>query len=128
MDRIEIIEFWKFEAAEAMKVANHLFEKRDYSYALFFGHLAVEKLLKAIYVKNIAETVPRTHNLPRLAKEAGLNVSPEKQHDLIRITAFNLEARYPDYKREFRVKCTKSFTKTELEKIEEVHEWLRSIL
>ncbi|MEA2085314.1 MAG: AAA family ATPase [Thermodesulfobacteriota bacterium] len=28
------------------------FDKKDYSYALFFGHLAVEKLIKALYVKN----------------------------------------------------------------------------
>ena len=43
-------DFWLEEAAEALQVAWHLFEKEDYSYALFFGHLSVEKLLKAIYV------------------------------------------------------------------------------
>ena len=47
---IENISFyWRNEAKEALEVAGHLYEKEDYSYALFFGHLALEKLLKALY-------------------------------------------------------------------------------
>ncbi len=111
-----------------IKVAKHLFDKKDYSYSLFFGHLAVEKMLKAIYVKNISEEVPRSHNLLRLAKEAKVHIPEDKQRDLIRITAFNLEARYPDYKKEFRKKCTIQFTKVELSKIEGVLKWLKSML
>jgi len=42
--------YWFAEAQEALQVADHLIEKEDYSYALFFGHLAVEKLLKALFV------------------------------------------------------------------------------
>ena len=34
--------YWLIEAEEALQVAEHLVEKDDYSYALFFGHLAVE--------------------------------------------------------------------------------------
>ena len=41
MDRKEIIEYWVTEANEAQTVAHHLFEKKDYSYSLFFGHLEV---------------------------------------------------------------------------------------
>ncbi|MCG8603545.1 HEPN domain-containing protein, partial [bacterium] len=29
----------------------HLFEKEDYHWALYIGHLVIEKLLKAYYVK-----------------------------------------------------------------------------
>ena len=50
--------FWLEEAEEAKRVAEHLFEKKDYSYALFFGHLAIEKLLKALYVSRKAEQAP----------------------------------------------------------------------
>ena len=35
MNQEEIIAYWRVEAEEALKVAYHLFEKRDYSYALF---------------------------------------------------------------------------------------------
>jgi HEPN domain-containing protein len=97
MERKKLVEFWLSEAEEARVVAKHLFGKKDYSYSLFFGHLAIEKILKAIYVKRKDEQVPRLHNLPRLAEEAGLDVTPDILHNLIRITAYNLEARYPDY-------------------------------
>ncbi len=127
MDREKIVEYWTSEAHEALEVAEHLFIKKDYSYALFFGHLAIEKLLKAIYVKKIDENVPRIHNLPRIAKAANLIIPDEKLNDLVRITGFNLEARYPDYQKRFRKKCTKQFTHKELDKIDKVFKWLKSI-
>jgi len=128
MNQKEIVAYWRVEADEALKVAYHLFEKRDYSYALFFGHLAVEKILKALFVKNVGLNVPRTHNLLRLAKAARIPVNEEKEYELVRITAFNLEARYPDYKRAFRKKCTAEFSTKEINTIQEVFSWLKSML
>ena len=126
MKKDELVEYWLTEAEESLTVADHLFQKKDYSYALFFGHFAVEKLLKAIYVKERDENVPRSHNLPRIAKAAGLTVPENILADLIRITTFNIEARYPDYKRRFRKKCSREFSEAELETIREVFRWLKS--
>jgi HEPN domain-containing protein len=128
MDHKEIIDYWVTEAEESLTVAEHLYEKKDFSYSLFFGHLAVEKMIKAILVKNGNTQVLRTHNLLRLAKAAQIRLNDEQQSSLIRITAFNLETRYPDYKKEFRKKCTQQFTRIELEKIREVAKWLKSKL
>lgn len=128
MNKDELVKYWVTEAEESLSVAGHLFEKRDYSYSLFFGHLAVEKILKAVYVGKKDENVPRSHNLQRIAKAAGLTVPEDKLADLIRITAFNIEARYPDYKRNFRKKCTADFTRQELKKIREVFTWLKSTI
>ncbi|MEA3468597.1 MAG: HEPN domain-containing protein [Thermodesulfobacteriota bacterium] len=128
MNQEEIVDYWKVEAKESLTVATHLFEKKDYSYALFFGHLAVEKIIKAIFVQNVSPDVPRTHNLLRLAKAAQVKLTEQQEFDLVRITAFNLEARYPDYKRKFRKKCTAGFSKTEIQTIKEVFSWLKSML
>ena len=128
MDKNQIIDFWASEAEESLHVAKHLFEKKDYSYALFFGHLAVEKIIKAVLVKNTNQQVPRSHNLLRLAQEAHMEMTGEQKRTLIRITAFNLESRYPDYKKEFRKKCTLQFTAIELQKIKEDFTWLKSNL
>jgi HEPN domain-containing protein len=122
------IDYWLEEAEEALKVADHLFEKKDFSYSLFFGHLAVEKFIKAIYVQKRNEHAPQIHNLVRLAEQAGIVMSPEQKETLIIITAFNLESRYPDEKRSFRIKCTKQYTQVELTKIREVIKWLKSIM
>ena len=122
------IDYWLEEAEEALKVADHLFEKKDYSYSLFFGHLAVEKIIKAIYVKKRNEHAPQIHNLVRLAEQAGIAFSAEQKETLIVITAFNLESRYPDEKRSFRIKCTQQYTAAELQKIRKIIKWLKSIM
>ncbi len=88
----------------------------DQKKLLIFGHLAVEKIIKAVLVKNTNQQVLRSHNLLRLAQEAHLEITGEQKRTLIRITAFNLESRYPDYKKEFRKKCTLQFTAMELKK------------
>ncbi|MFH1096592.1 MAG: HEPN domain-containing protein [Candidatus Desantisbacteria bacterium] len=123
-----IIKYWKDEAAESLKVAWHLYEKDDYSYSLFFGHLAVEKILKAFYVEKEKQHAPFTHDLLRLVEKINVPLSDDQKKALIKITAYNLEARYPELTGEFRKKCTKEYTKTELEQIEETYKWFRSMI
>ncbi len=120
--------YWVLEAEEALQVADHLVEKEDYSYALFFGHLAVEKILKSLYVIRRREHAPPVHNLLRLAKAAGLEPDEGRVDSLIRITAFNIEARYPDVKRSFRQKCTAEFAGQQMKIIKEVFQWVKSLL
>ena len=120
--------YWVNEAEEALTVAEHLFEKKDYSYALFFGHLATEKMLKALYVDKLKEHAPPTHNLQRLAREAGLLVDEEKNQRLLLITSFNIEARYPDIERSFRKKCTEEYTREQMQVIRETIQWLQEMM
>jgi HEPN domain-containing protein len=122
------ITYWHEEAKEALQVADHLYEKQDYSYALFFGHLAIEKMLKALYVARRNEQAPPVHNLVRLAEVAGLAMDSQRKESLVRITTFNLEARYPDESRNFRKKCTEEFTRLELTRIKEVFQWLNNMI
>ncbi|MEW5800705.1 MAG: HEPN domain-containing protein [bacterium] len=128
LDIQRIRNYWIEEASEALQVAWHLYEKKDYSYSLFFGHLALEKLLKAIYIIKKGEHAPYIHNLQRLAELSGIDLSDRRRDDLIKITTFNLESRYPDEERSFRKKCTNEFTKKELDQIEDVFRWLRSTM
>jgi HEPN domain-containing protein len=118
--------YWLAEANEALQVADHLVEKVDYSYALFFGHLAIEKMLKALYAARIQKHAPPIHNLLRLARGIGLELDETRTEALITITAFNIEARYPDMKRTFRQKCTPKYTTRQMTLIKELFEWLRS--
>jgi len=46
--REELINYWLEAAERDWVVIDHLFEKGDYHYALFFGHLVIEKMLKAL--------------------------------------------------------------------------------
>lgn len=128
MGREKKIKYWIKSANNDWKVAVHLFEKGDYPYALFFGHLTIEKLLKAIFISKSDKLPPHTHRLTYLAEKIGLDLSMEKLEMLEIITDFNLEARYPDEKFSFYRKCTRKFTKKYMDKIEGLKEWLERLL
>lgn len=124
MSKREFTEYWLKSAREDWKVARHLFEKGDYSYALFFGHLVIEKTLKAIYADKFDDTPPYTHRLVYLAEKISLELNPEQLELLEVVTDFNLEARYPDEKFSFKKRCTEEFTQKYLKKIDEIRKWL----
>jgi len=58
MTKQEKNNYWLQSAEKDWTVAGHLFEKADYTYALFFGHLMIEKLLKALFVSKFDECFP----------------------------------------------------------------------
>ena len=119
------VSFWMVSAEDDWNVARHLFEKGDYAYALFFGHLTLEKILKALFVFARNDTPPLTHRLVFLAEKSGLVLSEEQQELFETVTDFNLEARYPDEKFSFKKRCTKDFTWHNLERIREMKQWLQ---
>jgi HEPN domain-containing protein len=118
------IEYWITSAEDDWKVANHLFENGDYSYSLFFGHLTIEKILKAVYVSKHRGVPPFTHRLVDLAERSSLDLSGDQLDLLETATDFNMEARYPDEKFSFKKKCTKEFTENYFARIEEMKRWL----
>lgn len=72
---------------------DNLFSNGHYIWALFIGHLVVEKLLKAYYVKNIDTNVPRIHDLLKIAEKANLGLSEEQKDFPDEVTTFNRKAR-----------------------------------
>jgi HEPN domain-containing protein len=121
-------QYWFTEAEATLTVADHLMEKGDYSYALFFGHLAIEKELKGLHAIKQGQHAPPIHNLLRLAKAAGIEPDEAQTEILLRITAFNIEARYPDPKGDFRRRCTAEYAAEQMATIREVLVWLKSHL
>ncbi len=118
------INYWITSSENDWKVAGHLFEKGDYTYSLFFGHLTLEKLLKAIYVAKNDKVPPMTHRLIYLAEKVDLSLTEDQTEFFETVTDFNLEARYPDEKFSFYKRCTKDFTAHYLSRIKEMREWL----
>ena len=95
-------------------------------YALSVGHLAVAKMLKALYVLGLRADWQTDLQWLRAGASHGLNLDEAQTVALLRITAYNLEARYPDVKRAFRQVCTPEYTLQEMATIEELLGWLRS--
>lgn len=128
MDKLELIKYWEDTSDKDCDTMQHLFSSGDYHWALFMGHIVIEKLLKACYVKHIDEKVPFIHDLLRLANLSGLKPDEEISNDLDFITTFNISARYPDYKQAFYKKCTREFTQTNIKRIEGIRIWLKEII
>jgi len=124
MTKKDKVKYWLKTADQDWKVANHLFEKKDYSYALFFGHLTIEKILKAVFTDRKDKTPPFSHNLVYLSEKAGLELNDENLELFEEVSDFNLEARYPDDKFSFYKKSTPEFTENKLKQIEELKKWL----
>jgi HEPN domain-containing protein len=128
MTRDEVMAFWIESAEEDSQVMESLFRGGHYVWALFVGHLVLEKLFKALYVRNVDVDVPRTHNLPLLADRAGAELTEAREEFLEVVTRFNVEARYPDYKGRFHRKATREFTIQHMEGIWEARRWLLTLL
>ncbi len=118
------IDYWLKCAKEDLKVMGHLFEKGDYHYSLFLGHLLVEKTLKAYYVKINKNHAPYSHSLIYLAEKSGLKLKENQISLLEAVNQFNIEARYPDKKFEFYKLCTKEFASQYISQIKEFYQWL----
>jgi len=123
-----IKEFWIKSAAEDLKTAESLFASKRYHHCLFFCHLFIEKLLKALVVKNTKEPSPYGHNLLSFAKLSGIKFSQEQLDYLAEITAFNIEGRYDDYKFSFYKKATREYAMHYLEQSKKFYLWLKKQL
>ena len=109
MDTERIKDYWIVESEYDLKVAWDNFNAKNYSYALFFGHLVIEKILKAIYVDRKKEHAPFIHNLLKLTEISEISIDQAQKDALNEITRFNLESRYPDDKKNFRKRMHRGF-------------------
>ncbi len=124
----EIIEYWENSSDMDFNTMMNLYKSKDYHWSLFIGHLVLEKLLKALFVRKKKRQPLFTHDLLRLAKKTGINITNEQADMLDTITTFNINARYDDYKQDFYKLCTKKFTEIWIEKIKELRKWIKEQL
>lgn len=120
----EIVKYWLESADLDFKAMTSLFSNGHYVWALFIGHLVIEKLLKAYYVKTVNTEVPYTHDLLKIAEQSELELTNDQKLFLDEVSTFNLRARYPDYKGKFYKRATSEFSGQYIVKIKEFRQWL----
>lgn len=123
-DSSKTIKYWLDSAAYDLETGKSLLESGKYPYALFFGHLALEKTLKAFVVRYTTQHAPFTHSLILLATNAGIDIPESMLDKLAEYMEFHLESRYPDEKKNFYEKCTKEFARLKFSEMEESYRWL----
>lgn len=122
------VQYWLEGAEYDMGVAKAMYKTKKYPYALFMGHLSLEKLLKAIVVKITREHAPYTHSLPLLAEKMNIEIPQKIMKRLAKFMEFHFEARYPDEQKKFYKKCSKEFANKSMQEIKEVYTWLKKRL
>ena len=126
MTKEDYIRYWITTADDSCDTMEYLFKAKKYMDALFFGHLYIEKLCKALWVKNNeANTPPRIHNLVKLLAQAKVKVDEEKLLFLDMLLQYQLEGRYPDYKLRLHQQTTDIKANDFLKDIKSIAEWLK---
>ncbi len=89
------IDYWVELSKYDIKTADAMFKARRYLYVLFTCQQAVEKMLKALVIKNIKKFPPKTHDLLKLIELSGIDVDETKKEFLSRLSFYYIEIRYP---------------------------------
>ncbi len=110
------------------QVMMDLFETKHYHWSLFIGHIVIEKLAKAVYIKNQGNYPPLIHDIRRILEKAEVTLTNNQILACDTISRFNINARYDDYKQQFYNLCTKEFTLEWIEEINTLRKWIKNTL
>lgn len=119
-----LIKYWQKTAEHDHKTMMSLFNSKRYSDSLFYGHLALEKILKALVIKETKDHAKPIHNLVVLSKDANLLLDKVDLEFLAEMNKFNIRARYPDYKLSFYKLCTLRYTEPRIKKVKALYKKL----
>lgn len=91
---------WFDRSQEDLKVAKAMLEAHRYTWCVYICQQAIEKYLKAWYVKKFNEIPPYIHKLEKLCKLLSLKIPNQLLDSVVRIDRYYITTRHPDYKEE----------------------------
>lgn len=119
-----LIKYWQKTAEHDQETMMSLFKSKRYSDSLFYGHLVLEKILKALVIKKTKDHAKPIHNLVVLSQDANLILDKADLEFLAEMNKFNIRARYPDYKLSFYKLCTWHYTEPKIKKVNAMYKKL----
>ena len=129
MTKEEHIKHWLKSADEDMKDIEWLFQGERYMKALYFGHLYVEKICKALWVKNNIENIaPYTHNLTRLLDGIDTCLYDDDMDFLNDLNKYQTKGRYPEFIENLEMETTKKLTESYINRFKFIDQCFRKKL
>jgi len=119
---------WLKQADYDMGKADAMFTSGRYLYAVFMCHLSIEKSLKGLISKELAEVPPKTHNLLYLLKKIGKKPHKDLLKFITKLNTASVATRYPDDLSKIQAAYTKEITKEMIEKSKDVLKWVKEQL
>jgi len=129
MTKEEHIQYWTKQVSDDFDCANVLYIAKHYAQSLFWAHLALEKLAKALWIKsNEGNAPPFVHNLLRLITLTNEAFSQEQLQFFNEMNMFQIKGRYPDYAENLEDTITKDICEEYLNKTKEMIQCLQEKL
>lgn len=125
MDIQKVIDYWLYGAEKDWLACQHLYQAKDLAQSLFWGHLVLEKILKAHVVRATNQQAPYSHDLAFLASKTNLSLTDEQKDALNEINTFNQFGRYDSEIMDFVKKCTPQFVENYFSIIHNLYIWLK---
>jgi HEPN domain-containing protein len=117
---------WLDSAVYDIETAKYMLSSGRFIYVIFFCHLAIEKLLKALVSEITDEPAPRSHDLIYLAKRADIQLEPGQYEFVSKLNNASVPTRYPSDMQKILSEYTKQVASSYLKQTEEVTKWLKS--
>ena len=126
----KIIDNWISLAEYDLATAQDMSKAGRYLYVAFMCQQAIEKILKACYVKQYNSTPPYTHNLLRLVKELNFKdeMGDEMMADIEDLNSYYIESRYTEDIEELSKLLTEVKAVSVLNSTKELFGWIRARL
>ena len=124
----EKVEYWLDIAEYDLETAIAMQKSGRYLYTVFMCQQALEKLLKALHIRQKGEEAPRTHTLLYQFKLLDISFETDYVETLARLNTYYVEGRYPAYKQKLSQMLNKEIAEALLNQTEEIFQWLRSQL
>ena len=126
----KIINNWISLAKYDLATAEDMLKAKRYLYVAFMCQQAIEKILKACYVKQHKSTPPYTHNLLRLIKELSFKdeTGDEIMATIEELNSYYIESRYTEDIEELSKLLTEAKAVSVLNSAKELFEWIKTRL
>ena len=105
------VDHWLASSEESLRDMRAAFKSGRRMNAMYTGHLAVEKIFKALLAAQDEEII-YTHNLVTLAKRCGLSLTAAQEAELVTLNEFNIASKYASIKSAIYKRCTSKYTAT----------------
>lgn len=119
---------WLKQAEYDLHAAEQMIQNNLPAHAIFTLHLALEKLLKAYYVKLNGRMPPKTHSLLYFVGELSLKLPYDELSVLEELEGMGIEARYPPDLDDTLRRLTLDKVKNTLSRSNKVFTWIKKEL
>jgi len=121
------VKYWVDLSKYDIDTAKAMLESGRYLYVLFTCQQSIEKMLKALIVKNTKSFPPKIHDLVKLINIAKIDIETEQKEFLAKLNYYYLETRYPRELSEISKQIKKNTAANFYNNTKKILKWLKSI-